>query len=363
MVSVCLPSDAFLQHLPSYLGFSYLGRGVSLHGCSSKVQPLLLTLDEGYLLTTAPPDLERGVAPLGPSVPTQPPLLRYGVAPLGRRPWPRACGSSSWQSVLRDIHPECSLEGLILKLKLQYFGHLMHTDDLLEKSLMLGKVEGRRSGQQMDGITNEMNMNLDKLREMVRDRVAWLAAVHGVTRSWTWLGNWTTTGQRHLVDIKRFPLPLKYKLTKRKTPFLIISQINFWSGKQLTTTRNMSSFRKVYNWLLFDIVWHYKNLEILFKWIFSGHWTTCLQSQRFPCCLNWPHLFWELLSQRWFWMSQVLGTALENEMGQTNIKIKCNHDYCYFWLTCILYSTLSRPCQLIPELLVYTNVSTSLLPF
>ena len=67
MVSVCLPSDALLQHLLSHLGFSYLGRGFSLHGCSSKAQlPLLLTLDEGYLLTAAPPDLERGVAPLSP---------------------------------------------------------------------------------------------------------------------------------------------------------------------------------------------------------------------------------------------------------------------------------------------------------
>ena len=67
MVSVCLPSDALSQHLPSYLGFSHLGHGVSLHGCSSKVQPLLLTLEEGYLLMTTSPDLERGVAPLGPS--------------------------------------------------------------------------------------------------------------------------------------------------------------------------------------------------------------------------------------------------------------------------------------------------------
>ena len=65
MVSVCLPSDALLQHLPSYLGFSYLGHEVSLHGCSSKAQLLLLTLDEGYLLTVVPPDLERGVAPIG----------------------------------------------------------------------------------------------------------------------------------------------------------------------------------------------------------------------------------------------------------------------------------------------------------
>ena len=75
MVSVCLPSDALLQHLPSYLGFSYLGRGVSLNGCSSKVQLLLLTLDEGYLLTAAPPDLEHGVAPLVPPAPMQPLLL------------------------------------------------------------------------------------------------------------------------------------------------------------------------------------------------------------------------------------------------------------------------------------------------
>ena len=86
MVSVCLPSDALLLHLPSYLGFSYLGLGVSLHGCSSKAQPLLLTLDRGYLLTAAPPDLGHGVAPLGPPAPVQPLLLGRGVAPLSCRP-------------------------------------------------------------------------------------------------------------------------------------------------------------------------------------------------------------------------------------------------------------------------------------
>ena len=95
MVSVCLPSDVLLQHLPSYLGFTYLGHGVSLHGCSSKAQPLLLTLDEGYLLTGARPDFERGRAPLGPPAPTQPPLLGHGVAPPGRGPWPRMRGCSS----------------------------------------------------------------------------------------------------------------------------------------------------------------------------------------------------------------------------------------------------------------------------
>ena len=86
MVSVCLPSDALLQCLPSGLCFSYLGRGVSLHGCSSKAQPLLLTLDEGYLLTTTPPDLEHGVAPLGPPAPMQLLLLGRGVAPLDHQP-------------------------------------------------------------------------------------------------------------------------------------------------------------------------------------------------------------------------------------------------------------------------------------
>ena len=93
MVLVCLPSDALSQHLPSYLGFSYLERGVSLHGYSSKAQPLLLTLDEGYLLTVAPPDLEHGVAPLGPPAPTQQPLFGGGVVPLGCCPLPRTWGS------------------------------------------------------------------------------------------------------------------------------------------------------------------------------------------------------------------------------------------------------------------------------
>ena len=78
MVSVSLPSDALFQYLPSYLGFSYLGRGVSLPGRSSKAQPLLLTLDEGYLLTTALPDLQRGIDPLGPPAPMQPGLLGRG---------------------------------------------------------------------------------------------------------------------------------------------------------------------------------------------------------------------------------------------------------------------------------------------
>ena len=92
MVSVCLPSDALLQHLQSYLGFSYLGCGVSLHGCSSKAQLQLLTLDEGYLLTTTLPDLHRAIAPLGCPEPVQPLHLGHGVGPPGRHPWPWAWG-------------------------------------------------------------------------------------------------------------------------------------------------------------------------------------------------------------------------------------------------------------------------------
>ena len=121
-------------------------------------------------------------------------LLRVprSVSPKGNE----SCQSN--QSILKEINPEYSLERLILNLKFQYFGHLMQGTDSLEKTLLLGKIEGRRRrGWQrkrwLDGFTDSMNMSLSKVGEMVKDREAWRAGVHGITKSWTRLSDWTTT--------------------------------------------------------------------------------------------------------------------------------------------------------------------------
>ena len=147
---MCLPSDALLQHPPSYLGFSYIGRGVSLHGCTSKVQPLLLTLDEGYLLFAALPDIQRGIAPLGPSAPKVWKLLNHSIFTYYLYPFLSLFYFWNFNYMDVKTFTPCSMSLKSFLYILHVCLSIWHTNDLFRSIFQLSMLLGAFNGTSLE---------------------------------------------------------------------------------------------------------------------------------------------------------------------------------------------------------------------